>query len=184
MWRRATHSIYRRQPWFIPQTGADNCVRASAKAAITDHNTSSRYCKKKTWCAWPPHFWWRTTYLFYDSLEDPDGFFCGGRGTGWLIRHRNVAEVDDTRTFILLNQDGSQNGSGQDCGASRLCALSRDSTWTTTVAAAAAATIYGVTVKRAIGCRVMSGILVVPTAREHVVSYSDRHGCDYDMIRG
>jgi len=26
----------------------------------------------------------------------------------------------------------------------------------------------------------MSGVLVAPTAREHVVSYSDRHGCDYD----
>lgn len=41
---------------------------------------------------------------------------------------------------------------------------------------------YGVTVKRAIGCRV-SGFLAAPTAREHVVDDGGGHGGDEIIIR-
>jgi len=91
-----------------------------------------------------------------------------------LIRHRGLADGDDTCTIILLNQDGSQNGSGQDCGASRLCALSRDST---TTAAAAAIRCY----RKASDRVLCERVLVAAIVREHVVGDSDRHG-DYDMI--
>jgi len=85
-----------------------------------------------------------------------------------------VADGGDTCTIILLNQDGSQNGSGQDCGVSRLCALSRDST---TTAAAVAIRCYRKASDR-VSCERM--VLVAPIVREHVVGDSDRHG-GYDM---
>lgn len=67
----------------------------------------------------------------------------------------------------MLNEDGSQNGSGQDCGASRLCALSRDST-----TAAAAIRCYRQASDRMSCERVLAG----PTASEHVVDDGGGHG--------